>query len=189
MVLFMQNASRVWLPSCILYLYTVLKWAVIVSQCCFISRSLYHYFISLFSLKHNFPYPIYSIYVSAFSRFVCIYLISLFYSLINITYLNNHLFKKKSLSLQYRRLRARRALLQLKDVPLRTRRALSLYKVVGDSALLVLNGTSLSCNNALLALNWRDLYLAIVMCSRRKGCSLCYFTEHVYWGIILCTIL
>ena len=42
-----------------------------------------------------------------------------------------------------RQLRARRALLQLKDVPLRTRRALLLYKVYGNSALLVLNGTSL----------------------------------------------
>ena len=53
----------------------------------------------------------------------------------------------------YRQMRARRALLQLKEVPLRTRRALLLYKVYGDSALLVLNGTSLICNNALLALN------------------------------------
>ena len=31
-----------------------------------------------------------------------------------------------------------------KDVPLRTRRALSLYKVYGDSALLVLCGTLLN---------------------------------------------
>ena len=53
----------------------------------------------------------------------------------------------------YRQLRARRALLQLKDVPLRTRRALLLYKVNGNSALLVLNGTSLICNSALLALS------------------------------------
>ena len=53
----------------------------------------------------------------------------------------------------YRQLRARRALLQSKDVPLRTRRAVSLYKVYVNSALLVLNGTSLICNNALLALN------------------------------------
>ena len=52
-----------------------------------------------------------------------------------------------------RQLRARRALLQLKDVPLRTRRALLLYKVNGNSALLVLKGTSLSCDNALLTLN------------------------------------
>ena len=52
-----------------------------------------------------------------------------------------------------RELRARRALLQFKDVPLRTRKALSLYNVYGDSALLVLSGTSLNCNNALLALN------------------------------------
>ena len=57
------------------------------------------------------------------------------------------------LCLSYRQLRVRRALLQ--DVPLRTRRTLSLYKVNGNSALLVLNGTSLSCNNALLALSWR----------------------------------
>ena len=45
------------------------------------------------------------------------------------------------------------SLLQLKDVPLRTRRALSLHKVYGNSALLVLNGTSLVCNSALLALS------------------------------------
>ena len=38
---------------------------------------------------------------------------------------------------------------------LRARRALSLYKVYGDSALLVLNGTSLNSDSALLALNWR----------------------------------
>ena len=44
--------------------------------------------------------------------------------------------------------------LQLKDVPLRTRWALLLYKVNGNSALLVLNGTSLICNSALLALSW-----------------------------------
>ena len=50
-------------------------------------------------------------------------------------------------------LRTRRALLQLKDVPLRTRRALLLYKVNGNSALLVLNKTSLICNSALLALS------------------------------------
>ena len=57
----------------------------------------------------------------------------------------------------FRQLRARRALkLQLKDVPLRTRRVLLLYiEVYGDSALLVLNWTSLICNNALLALGWR----------------------------------
>ena len=41
---------------------------------------------------------------------------------------------------------------------LRARRALLLYKVNGNSALLVLNGTSLICNNALLALNWRNEY-------------------------------
>ena len=43
--------------------------------------------------------------------------------------------------------------LKLKDILLRTRRALSLYKVYGNSVLLVLNGTSLSSFNALLALS------------------------------------
>ena len=49
---------------------------------------------------------------------------------------------------------ARRALSIFKDVPLRTRWALTLYNVYGDSALLVLNGTSLSSDRAPLALNW-----------------------------------
>ena len=40
-----------------------------------------------------------------------------------------------------------------KDAPFRTRRVLLLYKVYGDSALLVLNWTSLSSINALLALS------------------------------------
>ena len=55
------------------------------------------------------------------------------------------------------RLRARRALMLFKDVPLRTRRALSLYKVYGDNALLVHNGTSLNSISALLALSRRLL--------------------------------
>ena len=63
-------------------------------------------------------------------------------------------------NLKYRQLRARRALLEIKDVPLRTRRALlTLYS---NSTLLVLNGTSLSCNNALLALNWRYVRLTML---------------------------
>ena len=53
----------------------------------------------------------------------------------------------------YRQLRAKKALLQLKDVTLITRRALLLYEINGNGALL--NGTSLNCNSALLALNWR----------------------------------
>ena len=40
-----------------------------------------------------------------------------------------------------------------KDVPFRTRKALSLYKVYGDSALLVLNRTSLNSASTLLTLN------------------------------------
>ena len=45
-----------------------------------------------------------------------------------------------------------------KDVPLRTRRVLSLCKVCGDSALLVLNGTLLNSINALLALGKRYMW-------------------------------
>ena len=45
--------------------------------------------------------------------------------------------------------------MQFKDVQLKTRRALSPYKVYGDSALLVLEGTSLNSANVLLALNRR----------------------------------
>ena len=41
------------------------------------------------------------------------------------------------------------------DVLLKTRRAILLYKVYGDSALLVLNGTSLNSVNALLVLSWQ----------------------------------
>ena len=50
-------------------------------------------------------------------------------------------------------LRARRAQSMLKDVPLRTKRALLLYNVYGDSTLLVLNGTPLNSDSALLVLN------------------------------------
>ena len=42
-----------------------------------------------------------------------------------------------------------------KDILVRTRRALALYKVSGNSALLVLNGASLNSVNALLALSRR----------------------------------
>ena len=50
--------------------------------------------------------------------------------------------------------------MKFKDVLLRTRRVLSLYKVYGDIALLVLNGTSLNIINALLALS-RRLHLMV----------------------------
>ena len=59
----------------------------------------------------------------------------------------------------YHQLRARKALSIFKDPPLRTRRALLLYKVEGDSALLVLNETSLNSDSALLALNWQYMYM------------------------------
>ena len=49
-------------------------------------------------------------------------------------------------------LRARRALMLFKHVSLRTRRALSIYKVHGNSALLGLNETSFNNVNAFLPL-------------------------------------
>ena len=63
----------------------------------------------------------------------------------------NTQFLGKLVSRLWRLLRARRALSIFKDVPLRTRRALSLYKVHLHSALLVLNGTSLNSDGALLS--------------------------------------
>ena len=68
----------------------------------------------------------------------------------------------------YRQLRARRVLMLLNTVLLRSRRALLLYNVYGDnvlnrtslnsdSALLVLNRTSLNSDNALLVLNRTSL--------------------------------
>ena len=54
----------------------------------------------------------------------------------------------------------------IKYVPLRTRRPLSLYKVYGNSALLVLNGTSLNSDSTLLALNWRcKVFMSIIFSS------------------------
>ena len=81
-----------------------------------------------------------------------------------------------NISQRYRQLRARRALLQIKAVPLRTRRALLLYKVNSSSALLVLNGTSLSCINALLALSWRYVLYGTAMC---KLCFLLLVTKRI----------
>ena len=52
-----------------------------------------------------------------------------------------------------RQLTAKRALSLFKDVLLRTRRALLPQTLYSDSNLLVLNGTSLNIDSALLALN------------------------------------
>ena len=52
-------------------------------------------------------------------------------------------------------LRARRASMLFEDVLLRTRRALTVYKVYGIRALMVLSETPLDSVNNLLALDWR----------------------------------
>ena len=69
--------------------------------------------------------------------------------------------RTQDLGSKYRQLRARRALLLFKDVTLRTRRVLWLYKVYSDSALLVLNETLLNSVNALLALSWNCVLHAL----------------------------
>ena len=58
-------------------------------------------------------------------------------------------------SREYHQLRARRAILLFKYVPLRTRRVLSPWSLHTYTAFLVLNGTSLNIDSALLALNRR----------------------------------
>ena len=58
----------------------------------------------------------------------------------------------------YCQLISRRALSTFKDVLLRTRRALLLYNVYGDSILLVLNRTSLNSNSTFLALTDNMLF-------------------------------
>ena len=62
-------------------------------------------------------------------------------------------WEKFNYNLAYCQLRARRALMLFKDVWLRVRRVLSLYKVYGNSALLVLNTTALNSIHAFLALS------------------------------------
>ena len=78
----------------------------------------------------------------------------------------------------YRQLRARRALsIIFKHIPLRTRRALSLYNVFDDSARLVLNVTSLNSDSRLLALDWRYVVSSVLPVSRHRA------TSHRWGGI------
>ena len=90
---------------------------------------------------------------------VCIHLLYMIGILSKFVHWYSEILKLTRINLQvfsypcstiYNQLRARRALLIFSDVPLRARRALSLYKVYGNSALLVLNGTSLNNFNGLL---------------------------------------
>ena len=89
--------------------------------------------------------------------------------------------KVRSVFCVYPRLRARRALMLLNDVPLRTRRALLPYSLYNDSALLVLNGTSLNSINALLALNWR-YYMYVQLLVLLVHTDYCYTrNSHIIW--------
>ena len=69
-----------------------------------------------------------------------------------------------SYSKSYCQLRARRALSLYNNVPLSTRRVLSLCKVCGNKTLLALNRTSRNSINALVVLSWRYLkvYVTII---------------------------
>ena len=61
-----------------------------------------------------------------------------------------------------------------KDGPLsmlRTKRALSIYKVYGDNAFLVLNGTSLNSVNAILALSRRYLLIIFFIFKHHQNSS------------------
>ena len=69
----------------------------------------------------------------------------------------------------YHHLRDRRALSQFNDILLRTRRALMLYKVCGNSAHLVLKGTSLNGDNALLALKWWEVLCTCIAGDRKTS--------------------
>ena len=80
---------------------------------------------------------------------------------------------KSMYRITYCQLRARRGLMLFKDAPLRTRRMLSMYKVYGTSALLVLNGTLFDSVNTILAFSRRyaakvdsyNWFNAFVICS------------------------
>ena len=65
-----------------------------------------------------------------------------------------------------------------KIFPLRTRRrALSVYKVYGDSALLVLNGTSMNSDGALLALSGTSMNSdSALLALRLTSCNLADFS-------------
>ena len=96
------------------------------------------------------------------------------------------------------KLRASRALLLFNDVPLRTRRALLLYKVYGNSALLVLNGTSLNNVNALLVLSrcyvfmyvvWRCIYYCVAFCLCVKLYIMILLNESCYFPLQICLFI
>ena len=80
--------------------------------------------------------------------------------------------RRKNACRTFCQLRARRALSLFKDVPLGTRRALSPKTLYSNSPLLVLNGTSLNIDSALLALNWR--YFLTSPSMSKKG-----FNHHI----------
>ena len=79
----------------------------------------------------------------------------------------------------HQQLRARRALSLFNNVPFRTRMVLSLYKVCGDSALLVLNRTWLNSINTLLLLNQQYK----VTCPKSYFWGQAVYTKNAHHGL------
>ena len=83
--------------------------------------------------------------ISINTIYTIIIIIAIIITIIRITVFHQVLFLFKiSIFFAYLQLRARRALSLVNDVLLRTRKALLLYKVHDNCALLVLNGTSMN---------------------------------------------
>ena len=81
--------------------------------------------------------------------------------------------------------RARRVLSIFKDVPLRTRRVLLPYTFYSNSALLVLNRTSLDIDSSLLAFNWQYV-MSIVF--RHRNVPVCRFPIQKIFSKYLCSL-
>ena len=75
-------------------------------------------------------------------------------AILHVQYVRAKICFKRIYFSKYHQLGGRRALSLLNNIQLRTRKVLLLYKVNGNNALLVLNGTSLNSYNALLGLDW-----------------------------------
>ena len=93
---------------------------------------------------------------------------------------------------EYRQLRARSTLSTLNDVPLRTRRALTLYNVYGDSALLALNWCSFVYYDNIFFDSSCDVYLCVLYCKVNvclvpcwKACILGLMCIHTYFITLL----
>ena len=84
----------------------------------------------------------------------------------------------------YRQVSARRALSLLNDALLRARRVLSLYKVYGDSALLLPNQTSLNNITALVVLSRHYQQIPVASTTTKINWNTCFLINAV-WTFLL----